>query len=57
MIIDVVFELSVECGFLSVSLCSVVCKVGIVFNVFYCYFSDMEEFGLLFVDEIGLLFC
>lgn len=42
---------------LVISLCEVVWEVGIVFMLFYCYFKDMDELGLMLVDEVGLVLC
>lgn len=49
--------MSVEKSFSNLSLWEVVWEVGIVLILFYCYFKDMDELGLVMVDELGLVFC
>ena len=53
-LIDVALKLSSERSFSSLSLREVAAGAGITAAGFYRHFHDMEELGLVLVDEVGL---
>ena len=54
LLIDVALKLSSERSFSSLSLREVAAGAGITAAGFYRHFHDMEELGLVLVDEVGL---
>ncbi|MBI3558015.1 MAG: HTH-type transcriptional repressor FabR [Deltaproteobacteria bacterium] len=53
-LIDATLRLSAERGFATLSLREVCKGAGITPAAFYRHFRDMEELGLVLVDEVGL---
>lgn len=53
-LIEVALDLSAKKGFSSISLREVSAQAGLTPAAFYRHFSDMEEFGLSLLDEVGI---
>lgn len=53
-LIDAALALSARKGFASLSLREVAKEAGITPAAFYRHFHDMEELGLVLIDEVGL---
>lgn len=53
-LIEAALKLSAEKGFASLSLREVAKEAGITPAAFYRHFHDMEELGLVLIDEVGL---
>lgn len=53
-LIDATLKLSAEKGFASLSLREVTKAAGISPAAFYRHFHDMDELGLVLIDEVGL---
>ena len=53
-LIDAALKLSAENGFASLSLREVAKAAGITPAAFYRHFHDLDELGLILIDEVGL---
>jgi len=53
-LIDAALKLSAERGFASLSLREVAKHAGITPAAFYRHFHDLDELGLILIDEVGL---
>ncbi len=53
-LIDATLKLSAKHGFAALSLREVCKEAGITPAAFYRHFRDMDELGLVLVDEVGL---
>lgn len=53
LLVVVLVLIGLYCSVFMLSLCEVVCEVGIVLNLFYCQFCDMDELIVVLIDLVG----
>lgn len=48
---------SSSCSLGVIGLCELVCEVGLNLNIFYWYFCDIDDFGLIMICDIFIQLC